>query len=243
MRMSKQWLIDNNACEDGIKFAIKQKLIDMPIDLIRDGIRGYGTYINWLNDAIKSEILYDNYGRMIQRYIPVNHFSSQPTILYYFYDDNSNIINIKYEFKTYEKFFEYDTNNNLIHEFDSNDYHYWYKYDKNNNLIYEKNSTGRVFKYTYDDNNNRIQFYNSYGYTISHQYDNNNNIIFTKRSCSIEGISTTNSAYSYDDRNNKILEVTESGKKNIFKYEYYPDGQLKEYVENNNNIFIPYFNK
>jgi YD repeat-containing protein len=255
MKLTVEWLKDNNACQDGIDFAIRNKLIGFPFELfdsiVGDDIEGFYTWFKFnINNILNYE--YENNTKKItitKVYFGLNYSMISTT------DDNV----VEDETISVTQFI-YDNNNNLIYEVDMDGYIYEYQYDENNNLVYElhKDGTGksnytysRVMEYNehnklthfkssmntenwyeYDENNNLIHCVSEKDEHTWYEYDENNNLVVMKCGDYTEW-------YTYDHKGNKISYKTSDGQEQSYSIEYYPDGQLKQY----NGMYIPYFNK
>ena len=228
MKLTLDFLKKHDACTDGIKWAVNNKLIGMPFKMIDEITGEYESYIYWLLQQANAEYMYDHNRNIAHLITP----TGDETWLEY--DSNHNTIYKKHisadeTWEVYED--EYDLNNDNCYQ--TNTYEVWKEYDSNNNLIYYKNTLGHVEWLKYDSNNNKIYSKTGYGYETWYDYDQNNNIIHYKSSTGVEYWQT------FDQNNNLIHYKSSTGLDITHMVEYYPDGQLKQY----DNLFIPYFEK
>jgi hypothetical protein len=254
-----EWLQHNLACREGINFAVRNKLIGFPFELL-PAVRGnYSNFIEWIYEN-KSNIITIENGKL--------HSLTKPDY-------------------SYCVIFEYDSNNNIIHRIISGNSlykEYWYEYDENNKPIrdlqgshkqtviltyeYGKNTKrtytptgeenlflyddlGRLIcknnnhHYEYDSNNNLIYEIDKYGLESWYEYDENNNIIYEKgyrkryhqNYNSYEKGEKRECWYRYDVNNNKIYtKVNDTYEKTIIT-DFYENGQLKR-IE---TLYLPNF--
>jgi YD repeat-containing protein len=208
----------HDACKEGIDFAIRNKLIGFPLDMLSDIKGDYKNFIIWVKQSLDEELLeFDEYG---------------------------NCITIR-DWDGYENTFEFDEHGNKTFEFNEGEhYSCAYVYDKNNNLISKNDSYddgSSVF--TYDSNNRLTMSVEPMNTSINpyitwYSYDEHGNISQKRDS---NGYSTT---FQYDDHNNIVrIKYYENTTTNYnveeFNITYYPDGQLKSY----GGLYIPYFEK
>jgi YD repeat-containing protein len=260
--ITEQWLKDNAACEDGIDFVVRNKLIGFPFNLIDDIDGDYEGYIEWVKDNKDNTLEYDD-NCLLVRYVGNDHYPVN-----FKYDDNNNLIEKTFDYNELSHVYEYDDNNNLIFEQYPFGLTCNYKYDKNNNRTmcithdkYGKHVSLKTYQYndshvlTYENYNDELEeFYTDGKLTLSksesdhieYEYENNNVIRVKRPNINLEDI------YEYDSHNNilsikKILNnvITDNI---VFTNEYYADGQLKSITRIDNgietlNLTIPFFEK
>ena len=120
MKLTLDFLKQHNACTAGVKWAIDNKLIGMPLDMVPQIQGDYNMYIDWLSQQINTSLTYDQ---------------------------NNNLIHSK-DSDNFEYWQTFDQNNNLIHYKSSIGREYWKTYDQNNTLIYHIDSNGYEEKHT-----------------------------------------------------------------------------------------------
>ncbi len=153
MLLTKELLIEWNACEEGIAFCERNKLFGFDLNKI-DEIQGdYKGFINWLKCELNIKRVYDK---------------------------NKNITEIIYNKNVYKKYF-YNSSNKLIKIIDSTCYWTITEYYDINGLQYkETTSDGNWITWEYDSIGNKIKEVSSNNPTITWQYDTENNVITEK---------------------------------------------------------------
>ncbi|WP_310595486.1 hypothetical protein [Flavobacterium sp.] len=110
------------------------------------------------------------------------------------------------------------------------------KYNEKNQKIEQNRYTPeegkRVmqFKLKYDSKGNCTEIRSDYGYVEKKVYDENNNLI--KETITHNLSETFQYTYKYNDKNQKIIELYESGKT---QYTYFEDGNIKDVIVYNND--------
>lgn len=105
------------------------------------------------------------------------------------------------------------------------------KYNEKNQKIEQNRYTPeegkRVmqFKLKYDSKGNCTELSSDYGYIEKKVYDENNNLI--KETITHNSFETLQYTYKYNDKNQKISELYESGKT---QYTYFEDGNIKDVI-------------
>lgn len=263
MKITEKWLIDNEACADGIDFVKRNKLIGFPVELLGDIEGDYNEYITWVVDSLKNEIVYDDNNNVV-KIKTVDGFTVLKT-----YDLRNNIIYTRrYAEKNptknnIENWFVYDDRDNVILHKDNDGYLIIYEYNERNKRISAQDGVYSKRTFSYDDNDNLILVMMNGNIIQQCEYDDRNNCIHSK-------YEKAEHWYSYDENNNRIYKKTSMG----FEYHYsfdenhnviemttiiknkydstketknkihdkcelYHDGQLKQY----NELYIPYFEK
>ena len=156
MIITKKWLEQKNACQDGIDFVTRNKII--PFDYFKIKIIGdYNDYFWWLQDEIKKNIKYK-----------------------YEYDKKGNIVKKTNKFmRTW--LFEYDKYNNKTKTiFPNKAFYIWkYEYDKKGNIVkkIQFNNKKWIWQWVYDSSGNIIKEINTFKNVIyTATYDNRNNL-------------------------------------------------------------------
>lgn len=124
--LTLDWLKHNLACENGIKFAVRNNLIGFPFKLLPAVEGDYCNFVEWI----------DNNQHNITTF-----------------DKNGNLISLTRPSDLYELVIEYDDNNNIIHRtitsmHQCNDF--WYEYDKDNNCICDMMGLHKTVIRTYE---------------------------------------------------------------------------------------------
>jgi hypothetical protein len=201
MKLTLQWLKDNNACKEGIDFAIRNKLIGFPFDMLPFIKGDYGSfYVCWVEEN-KNNIIHHYYVNGLPCVMTTQNY--HPTRWYF-----------------------YDANDNLILEKDSDGYECKHEYDNHNNQVYSQSDDGSFTIREFDSNNNLIYKKESSGFEVWYDYDANNVLKFQK-----EKVDNTiaEALFFHDDHNNVIQVKRSTGFNFCYTTEYYPDGQLKQY--------------
>lgn len=225
--LTLKWLYDNDACKEGIQFAIKNKLIGFPFELLPEIKGDYNNFISWININSKNILTYDDNGYII-RCIKETGFDYR-----YQYDDKYRLINKTYNHNGRYVEYRYDHLDRVVEDYDSSSQYFsYYTYDDNNNLIFKNISHSGYEHYYYDLNNNLIKTTYAHGFSSECQYDEYNNKIYQRE------INDFQTWYEYDAIN--VIHTRNSYNLHIdYVVEYYPDGQLKSI----NELLIPYFDK
>ena len=112
-KITEEWLIKQDACEEGMEWWIRNGLLNFPSNRLKDIKGDFTYYISWLKRKV---------------------YNCK-------YDENGNLIHHKDSYG-YSIDYKYDENNNLIHTKDSHGLSQDYKYDENGNKVYNENSNG-----------------------------------------------------------------------------------------------------
>lgn len=242
--LSLTWMSHVKACNDGIKFAKRNKLVNFPFKRL-DEIEGdYNCFITWVKLHQYDLLTVNSLGLLCRKQDKNNGRDYS-----YQYDNNNNITLQECTLTGVQRKYKYDHNNNVTH--------YWYGYnnityidesyyyDENNNMIRKVNTRSAIKTFQtymeYDDNNNLIHQYDNNGIVsdqVWFEYDNSNNMIYKKTKLYYDS-SPSENWYQYDSNNN--ISAIKNGWGVIVNHdiEYYPDGQLKKYDE----LEIPFFEK
>lgn len=148
MKLTEELLIRLDACEDGIQFAIRNDLIGIDIDYLKNlEIGDYNEYFHWLRVI---NIIENTDTSLQYRSSCSNMFKME-------YDSSGRVISSIHSNKYYQESitYEYDDKGNLTRESSVNDTddvvsESNYKYDANNNLLEVSDENGDIIeKYTY----------------------------------------------------------------------------------------------
>jgi YD repeat-containing protein len=246
--LTEQWLILNKACNDGIAFAKKHKLIGFPLDLVNEITEHDDIYASWLKNSIKNIIQYDKQGRVVyikligdyKRWFSYDSDGIQhgrevtAAGLKYWFTCNKNgkIVHLTNNFR-YEVTREYDDNDNLLLESHKSGFFIHNTYDNRNNLTFTTSSTKVWTENVYDDNNNLILSKFHDRMHLSYTYDDNNNLLT---------ITNTNGIIirfnSYDDRNNLIHQRLSSGEEIWYTYDEYNNVIYKKLLSGDEFTYV-----
>jgi YD repeat-containing protein len=262
MKLTEKWLKDNEACQSGIDFVVRNKLLGFPFELIGELKGDHYDFAHWLKMESKNKLTYDENNNVTFIETDDGYYIRKA------YDKNNNVIytcrstDKTLQTQTIETWSEYDDNNNLIFTKNDDGEITHFKYDEKNNLISTQFSAFSKLLYQYDENNNLIVVIKEVhrGRQVIQQYeydDDNNQIMAIYPSRSFQ--------YAYDENKNIIYKESSDGDKHEYRYdenknliyvkylsneceafyksELYPDGQLKSYGTLAIPLYIPYFEK
>ena len=209
MIITEKWLKQRHACQDGIDFVVRNKIVPFDYDKIK--ITGdYECYFEWLNFTIKCKNEFDKNGNMIMQTYP------NGAMFAYKYDNNNKLIKETNSIE-YSTIYEYDKDNvvkkvHLSGKMDPNGDVDIYKYNKNNNLIQISYPNGDIDTFEYDKNNNLIKKIGDDG-TIT---------IYNEKGNLVRKIYHDRSVYNYEyffSSDDKLIKMTENAKQ-ILKIKY-----------------------
>jgi len=128
--LTLKWMKDRNACQEGIDFAIRNKLIGFPFDRIGEIKGDFNWFVGWVKDKLNSDIQYeyDVNGNRIKKVFPSGR------IITYEYDSHGNKIKEVYPSGNVY-IYEYDAHDNMIKKVLPNNRTYTYQYDSHGNMI------------------------------------------------------------------------------------------------------------
>lgn len=141
-----EWLEQNCACKEYLKFFKTNKLEGFPIDLL-SGVEGdFDNFYNWINSQLETNYKLDKNGNTIKKIFENGRFYQC----------------------------EYDERGNLTKEIYPSGYSTKYEYDKNDNLIKETYPSGCSTKYEYTNQGNTTKEIWSNGDVYQHEYEYDN---------------------------------------------------------------------
>jgi YD repeat-containing protein len=254
MIVNKKLLLQHNACKEGIVFF--ENNFPEEVDLDKVEIEGdYNGFISWLKHLPK--LIFDDKGTLIKK------IYRDGLVHTYEYDDNRNLIksisvngSVLLEMNQYE----YDDKNRLLKHIASNDskrlLEYIYEYDDKDRLVKKICGHDNIFVYEYDDKDRLIRkicpndviiewTYNQencafkivmYGEAVNTtKHDHNGNLI---ESCVRLRYSSDEDIirYEYNDRGNKVKNITSDGDVINYDYKYDSQDRLTEVFENGKTI-------
>ncbi len=205
MQLTKKFLIDHDACDEGLLFFVNNNLTSFPLDNIHNIIGELNFFKEWLFNIVNENDRYDGNGNLI--YYKTNE--GFETIKKY---ENNKLTYIKNEYEEIEYYFKYDDNGNEIYS-KKNNIEIFKSYNNDNKLTKYKNSNGDLFTYQYENNKliALIEQSNNANRKIIYEYDCNDNLITKKDDDNI-------TTYIYDS-NNILIEEYNSCSKNTITYE------------------------
>jgi len=218
-KITKQWLIKQDACEEGMKWWIRNGLEGFPSNRLKDIKGDYKSYISWLVQNIRGHTFDDN-DNLIK--ISMEGFDGIFEKKYTYNEDNM-LIHTKTS-RNYTEDYVYNEKGWLILFTDSNDFKVKYTHDERGNVVYSTDTAGRSIKYTYDENNNKTSAKTSQGTQEVFSYDENNRLVKYEF---VNGLAAYKEHRTYDERGNLTsIKIT--------------DGTFveQEFDENNNAIMV-----
>lgn len=135
------FLKHHNACLDGINFAIRNKLIGLPVEFLQKQSSGdFGEYIHWLLNLPK--IVCDERGNIL-------------------YEKRLSGVTFKYE---------YDDNNNKIAVHLPGGTSFWFTYDEHGNMLTRKSKHG-ITHFEHDQHGNKTSVIRHNGEKCKYTYN------------------------------------------------------------------------
>lgn len=222
MKLSVKLLKQFKACNDGIDFVVRNKLIGLDVSLIPSLRTDNNKFVKWFSSVIKNTVV--NSTEDMFHYTDPNDPSLNHIMKF---NENGDIIykHMYNQDPPAEHHFIYNQDGKIVREDNSNGFSAIYTYDQHGNQISYKNTEGDSIIRQFDKNNNEIYSNDSNEVIKWNTYDERNNLVLCTTHEDFENeINVMHSHYYYDDRNNLI---------------HYSDGILEywqEFDENNNII-------
>jgi YD repeat-containing protein len=223
MKLSVKLLKQFKACQDGIDFVVRNKLIGLDVSHIPSLRTDNNKFVKWFTSVLKNTVV--NFSEDMFHYTDPTDSSLDHIIKF---NENGDMIykHMYNQEPPIEEHRFYDNDGKLIREEMSNGFSAIYSYDERGNKVSYTNTEGESILYQYDKNNNLIYENDSNELIKWNTYDERGNLVLsTVHDDFDDHVEVFHLHYFYDDRNNLIHFM------DVNRFEYW-----KEFDENNNLI-------